>query len=473
MEAARGTFVAFATAPGSVAGDGAGRNGVFTKHLLKSLQEPESDIERVFKRVRQGVSRETGGKQIPWDSSSLIGDFAFHPEQAAKVASLRPSAGTDAQTADSPAIELAFWDTIKNSTNPADFEEYLGRFPNGHFAGLARNRLAAQPSVQASAAPAPAPAIASIARPRPGQGGAGGVKPPASTWSPRKPVSLVVPFAPGGGSDVAGRILARHLTPAVGQPIVIVNKPGGGGSVGAASVAQAAPDGLTLLLANNGIMTVNKALQRSLPFDPQSDFVPIIQFARSPQILVVPATASGDIRQMASRSLTCASAGQGSLSHLAGEAFKKSTGASWTPVFFAGQGPAATALLGGHVGAAFLDAGSAAPHLKSGKLRALALTGDRRSDALPDVPTFDQLGIPGVDLMAWYGLFASRGTPPEAVGRWYHEVSKVLKDAELRKNLNAMSLDVVDVPPLDLSRALRAESEEMSNLVQWARIAPK
>jgi len=272
---------------------------------------------------------------------------------------------------------------------------------------------------------------------------------------------------------MAGRILAKHLSPAVGQPIVIVNKTGAGGSIGASSVSQAAPDGTTLLLANNGIMTVNKALQRSLPFDPQSDFAPIIQFARSPQVLVVPATASGDIRQVASRSLTCGSAGQGSLSHLACEAFKKATGASWTPVSFAGQGPAAVALLGGHVGAAFLDAGSAASHLKSGKLRALALTGDRRSYALPDVPTFDQLGISGVDLTAWYGLFAPRGIAPEAVARWYHEVSKGLRDAELRKNLLAMSLDIVDVPPLDLSRALRAESEEMSSLVQWARLAPK
>jgi tripartite-type tricarboxylate transporter receptor subunit TctC len=272
----------------------------------------------------------------------------------------------------------------------------------------------------------------------------------AQAW-PSKPIRIVVPFAAGGTTDILARALAPELQKAFGQPVVVDNKPGAGGNVGAAEVAKAAPDGATFLMGTVGTHGINAALYPKLPYDPIKDFVPVTLVAGVPNVVVMnPASAQrwgiGSVTDLLRvlranpGKLNMASSGNGTSIHLSGELFKSMTGTFMVHIPYRGSGPALIDLMGGSMDIMFDNLPSALPHVKAGKLKALAVTSGKRSDALPDLPTLAEAGGPalkGFDASSWFGLLAPAGTPMDIVNRVQQESAKALSVPEIRQRLQA------------------------------------
>ena len=257
---------------------------------------------------------------------------------------------------------------------------------------------------------------------------------------PAKPVHIVVPFAPGGTTDILARVIAPELSKAFGQQFVVDNKPGAGGNLGADAVAKAPADGYTLLMGTVGTHGINRALYPKLPYDPIKDFAPVTLVASVPNVMVVPAEAAlanginnvRDFIKMAKANpgkLNMASSGNGTSIHLAGELFKSQTGIFMTHIPYRGSGPALMDLVGGQVDVMFDNLPSAMQLIKSGKLKALAVTSATRSAAIPNVPTVEEAaGLKGFEATSWFGLLAPAGTPREVVNRVQQEVAKALSN---------------------------------------------
>ncbi len=267
-----------------------------------------------------------------------------------------------------------------------------------------------------------------------------------SAW-PSRPVRIVVPFAPGGTTDILARAVAPELSKAFGQQFLVDNKAGAGGNLGAEIVAKSAPDGYTLLMGTVGTHGINRALYPKLPYDPIKDFAPITLVASVPNVMVVNAdfaranninTVQDFIRLAKSRpgKLNMASSGNGTSIHLAGELFKSQTGIFMTHIPYRGSGPALLDLVGAHVDVMFDNLPSAMQLIKAGKLKALAVTSTTRSDALPDVPTIvEAAGLKGFEATSWFGLLAPAGTPPDAVNRVQLEVARALNTPAIKANM--------------------------------------
>lgn len=259
----------------------------------------------------------------------------------------------------------------------------------------------------------------------------------AQAW-PAKTIKFVVPFPPGGGTDIFARPLAAKLSAQLGQQIVIDNRGGAGGTIGADVVAKSAPDGYTFLV---GAVhhTVAPAVYKSLPYDLERDLLPVTGVAYVPDVLVVnknvKAQSVKELVALARGStgrLNYGSSGNGTTRHLAGLTFGSLTGTSLQHVPYKGSGPAMTALLGGEIEMIFEGLGSAASHIRAGTVRALAVTSPKRSPAFPDIPTMAESGVPGFESLSWYGLWAPAGTPPEVIARMQAEVAKAFSAADLR-----------------------------------------
>ncbi len=272
----------------------------------------------------------------------------------------------------------------------------------------------------------------------------------AQTW-PARPLTLVVPFPPGGGPDLFARILAERLPPGIGQPLVVENRPGVGGLAGAAVVARAAPDGHAFLVAPNTIAIAPHVLARGAAggLDVLRDLMPVILPAGTPMMLVVnPSLGVQSVAELVALArtrpgLAYASAGNGSPMHIAGELFRRAAAIDLQHVPYKGVAPSVSDTLGGQVQILFTSlGGGVAQHLRSGRLRVLALTERQRSSLLPGVPTMAELGYPGVETDAWYGVFAPAGTPAEVISRMNREINRVLALAEVRERLNAAGADV-------------------------------
>ncbi len=256
---------------------------------------------------------------------------------------------------------------------------------------------------------------------------------------PAKPVTLVVPFPPGGGTDTGGRIIAEQLSKRWGQPVVVENKGGAAGQIGADAVAKAKPDGYTLLLGNIGTQAINPSLYPKLPYNPDTAFAPISLLAELPLAMmvnpgVVANTATEFIALAKSKpgQMSYSSAGAGGAPHLAAEMFKDRTGTFILHVPYRGGGPAIADLLAGHVQLSFMTVLEASGHIKAGKLRALAVTGDKRVAALPDVPALSEKLLPGFNAISWLGLLAPAGTPKEIVDRIAADVRTILADEAVK-----------------------------------------
>ena len=269
-----------------------------------------------------------------------------------------------------------------------------------------------------------------------------------SAW-PGRPVRIVVPFAPGGTTDILARAVAPELSRAFGQTFVVDNRPGAGGNLGADIVAKAAPDGYTLLMGTVGTHGINKSLYSKLPFDPRKDFAPITLVAGVPNVMEMNADTARklgiqtvqDFIQYARAhpgQLNMASSGSGTSIHLAGELFKSMTGIFMTHIPYSGSGPALLGLLSGQVDVMFDNLPSSMPQIKSGKLKAFAVTSSQRSAAMPDLPTIEEAGkLKGFEASSWFGLFAPAGTPPEIVARIQAEVTKSLGTPAIKEKLLA------------------------------------
>jgi tripartite-type tricarboxylate transporter receptor subunit TctC len=291
----------------------------------------------------------------------------------------------------------------------------------------------------------------------------------AQAW-PSKPVKIVVPFVAGGATDVVARLLAQKLTEAWGQSVLVENRAGAGGNIGADVVAKSPPDGYTILMTSGSIVTANRYIYKSMPFDPASDLVAITNVASGPQVIVVNTNvAAKDLREFiamakaAPGKVNYGSAGVGTQTHLAFENFLYSAGADMTHVPYKGEAAVITDLMGGQIQAATPNIGAAIGFIKEGKLRALAVTSRERNPQLPDVPAASEI-IPGFENAGWFGLMAPAGTPREVVERIYRDSAKILTSEEFRAKLAQQGMVPVANSPAEFAAAIREES------ARWAKV---
>lgn len=298
-----------------------------------------------------------------------------------------------------------------------------------------------------------------------------------AAW-PNKPIRIVVPFAAAGTTDILARALAPELQQALGQPVVVDNKPGAGGNIGAAEVARAAPDGCTLLMGTVGTHGINASLYPKLPYDPIKDFVPVTLVAGVPNVLVMnPAKAEAlgikgvpDLIKYAKANpgrLNMASSGNGTSIHLAGELFKSSTGTYMLHFPYRGSGPALIDLMGGSMDLMFDNLPSSMPQIRAGKLKALAVTSNVRSQALPDLPTIAEAGpVPGYEASSWFGLLAPTGTPMDIVQRLQQETAKALAAPVLKERLQAQGAIPSGNTSAEFARLIDSETRKWAQVVK-------
>jgi tripartite-type tricarboxylate transporter receptor subunit TctC len=290
---------------------------------------------------------------------------------------------------------------------------------------------------------------------------------------PAKPIRIIVPFPPGGFSDVFGRILAGKFTESWGQPALVENRTGAGGNIGAEIVARSAPDGHTLVMGTIGTHAINATLFSKLPYDPVRDFAAVAFVVEAEGLLVVhpslPVKTVKDLVTLARArpgELTVASAGSGTTSHLAGELFKSMTKTDMVHVPYKGNVPAITGLLAGETTMLFATLPTVLPQVQAGKLRGIAVLGGRRSVAVPQFPTLAEAGLKGFEVNNWTGLFAAAGTPPAVIGKLNAEVNRVMRLPDVQERLPKQGLAHVAMTPEQFSTFVRAEKDKWAPLVR-------
>lgn len=294
---------------------------------------------------------------------------------------------------------------------------------------------------------------------------------------PDKPIKLIVPFPPGGVADIIARPVAEKIALSLGQPVIVENRGGATGTIGAAYVANSAPDGYTLLFGTTNEIAMSPTLYKSLPYDPTKAFAPIAVVAEFPNVLVVgagaPAHTLADLAAQARakpKSVTFASSGQGSTNHLTAELFQTQAKAQILHIPYKGGGPALVDLTGGHVDAMFATLPSAIPLIKGGKLRALAVTGERRSPTLPDVPTAREAGMPDLVVTTWNGVLAPAGTPPAIVERLAQALKQAADDPGIKEKLAAVGAETMSTTPQAFATQIRDDFNRWSNVIKQAGI---
>ena len=300
---------------------------------------------------------------------------------------------------------------------------------------------------------------------------------PALAQYPNKPVRIIVPFAPGGNVDITARLVAPGLQEALGQPVVVENKPGAGGTIGADLVAKSAADGYTLLMGSNSTFSVAPSLYPKNPYHPVRDFAPVIMVASAPFVLV---TGGGGTSKTAAelvarakaepRKLTMSSAGTGSSNHLVGELFQEISGARFTHVPYKGSGAAMTDLMGGTVDLHFDQVTSAAGHIQSGKLRGLMVTSPQRLASLPDVPTAAEAGYPAFQATNVTGIIAPAGTPRDVVDKLNAAVQKVIAQPAVREKFAGIGAVATGGSPEDFSAYIRDDFSKWTRVVKEANV---
>jgi tripartite-type tricarboxylate transporter receptor subunit TctC len=290
---------------------------------------------------------------------------------------------------------------------------------------------------------------------------------------PDRPAKLVIPFPPGGPLDTIGRAIAQKLGEAWGQSVVVENKPGAGGNIGADYVAKSAPDGYTVVMGALSTHAVNPSLYPSMPYDAIKDFAPITLVAITPNVLVVnPQLPVHSVQELIAYAkahpgkLAFGSGSNGSAGHLAGELFKVDAGVEMVHVPYRGAAPAMQALLAGDTQLMFDNLASAMPQVKAGKLRALAVTTAQRSPLVPELPTMAESGLPGFDISTWFGLLAPAGTPPAIVAKWNAAVTKILAAPDLRERLAKQGAQAAPDTPEAFAKFIAAELPKYARIVK-------
>jgi tripartite-type tricarboxylate transporter receptor subunit TctC len=294
---------------------------------------------------------------------------------------------------------------------------------------------------------------------------------------PSMPIKLIVPYAPGGGTDISARLIAKYVSVGLGQPVVIENKPGAGTILGTAYVAKAPPDGYTLIYGSITHTIAPALYKQRVSYDPIKDFTPITQIATFPFILATtPSTNITSIKGLISEAkanpgkLNYATVGNGTGTHLSGEMFKLITGTDIVHVPFAGSGPALLALLGKQVEIAVVDTPPAIPYIKDGSVRALAVTTARRASVLPDIPTLAEAGVPGFEFTSWWGVLGPAGLSPAITKRLNEEFIKALAQPEVRTLLASFAADPLGNSPEEFGNILKQDTKKYEKLVQDTKI---
>ena len=300
----------------------------------------------------------------------------------------------------------------------------------------------------------------------------------AQAWPAAKPVRMVIPFPAGGATDIIGRTIAQKLSTALGQQVVVDNKPGAGGTIGADLVAKGAPDGYTILMATSSTHSIGPALNPKMPYDAVKDFAAVGHIANAPSVLVVgrdfPAATAKDMIALIKQNpgkYNFGSSGIGTYPHLAAEMLKWRAGGLFVVhIPYRGTGLVITDLVAGQIAFLMDSVVSAQPHIKDGRVRPLAVSGTKRSTALPNVPTFAEAGVPGMDFNNWFGVFAPAGTPPDIVQRLNRELNAVLRSPDVIERLERVGADPAGGTPEQFAKVYRDEAENWKAVIQRAGI---
>jgi tripartite-type tricarboxylate transporter receptor subunit TctC len=294
---------------------------------------------------------------------------------------------------------------------------------------------------------------------------------------PSKALRLIVPFAPGGSTDIFARLIAERAQAPLGQPVVVENRAGAAGNIGAEAVARSAPDGYTLLMATTGVMAINNALYRNMTYDAAKDLEPVIFVASITNALIVPpgfpAQSVAELIAAAKKEpgkLSFASSGAGSSTHMSAELFKSMSGTDILHIPYKGSGQALPDLMSGRVSMMFENAPGAVSHIKAGKVRALAVTGLKRSPALPELPTVAESGVPGYESLSWSGIAVPAGTPRAVIDRLNKDFNSILGTAEMRQKLTEQGAETMGGAPEAFAQHIRAERDKWSRLIREKNI---
>ncbi|MES2938469.1 MAG: tripartite tricarboxylate transporter substrate-binding protein [Pseudomonadota bacterium] len=490
------SLVVFAALPGTTATD----NGVFAKELARQIVEPNVGIRSVFDRVGAAVRQASSQRQAIQRDDQLSEDvvLALASRPAAPINPVaRPAQGggvslDDLEKEEAARKEWGAWqarmkadfDRTAAFSGSADlqakaWERFLATWGQDNPTSREDEQLRDLANARRgeAAARAAQPVQVAIASPN-----AGGMAAPriagAGSWTPNKPLRLVVPFPAGGTTDIVARRLAQHLSTSLGQPVVIDNRPGSGGTIGADAVAKSAADGYTLLMATTGTNVLWPMMLSAPPFDGLRDFTPVSTVAAVPMVLAVPAssktrTLRDFIAAARGRSLTFATAGSGTMAHLAAAMLGMDAGFQFVHVPYRGVAPAMVDLMGGQTDAMFVEASSAAPHIQSGKLVALAVTSAARQPALPNVPTLAESGVGGLqnyEAVTHYALLAPAGTPANVVARLNAEVRGAVERADMREQLQQLGMSVAAGSPELLKSQLESDAARWGRVIRTAGI---
>lgn len=300
---------------------------------------------------------------------------------------------------------------------------------------------------------------------------------PALAAYPEKPVTVVVPFPPGGSTDTIARAMANKMTGSLGQTFVVENQPGATGAIGATRVKRAAPDGYTILVASIGVFATNPFLQKGLQYDPMKDFDLMMVAVRAPNVLVanpnVPVKNVAELVEYLKKNpdnVTFASSGAGSSDHLTAALFWQKTGTTGIHVPYKGGAPAISDLIAGHSQVSFQNINAVLNHIKAGKLKVLAVTGDKRSAALPDVPTLSEAGVKGADVFSWQGVAAPKGLPKDVKDKLHGAMVKALQEPDVAKNLSEQGIEVVANTPDQFTQFLQQELAKWKAVIETGKI---
>ena len=297
---------------------------------------------------------------------------------------------------------------------------------------------------------------------------------------PSQSVKFIVPFAPGGTTDILARVFAQKMSEAWGQSVLVENRSGAGGLIGSEFVARSAPDGYTILLGTIGTHGVSLSLYSKIPYHPEKDFAPVTLLATLPNILAInPSVPAKNLKELIAYAkanpgnIAYASAGNGTASHLAGEMFRKAADIDIAHIPYRGSSPALTDLMAGRVALTFDYMPSTLPYVRSGKLRGLAVTGTARTNAAPELPTMIEEGLPNFNMLTWYAVFAPRGTPADVVAKIRDTIAKVAGTPEIIKRMDDLAVDLVAGTPEELAQYQRAEIDRWSKFIKEVNIKPE
>ena len=297
---------------------------------------------------------------------------------------------------------------------------------------------------------------------------------------PGKAIRYIAPFPPGGSSDVMSRVIAQKLAENMGQPVTVENRPGAGANIGHELAAKSAPDGYTMIMTNSSTMTTNPHLYKRMGFDPVADFAPVSLVATAGQILVVhPSVPAKNVAELIALAkskpgkMNFGSGGIGIQSHITGEMFKSATGVNLVHVPYKGTIQAVIDLVAGQVEMVFSDMVPAVPQIKAGKIRPLAVTSERRSAILPEVPTMIEAGLPGFDASVWWAILMPRGTPPEVINRMNSELAKVMKLPDVQEKYASLGVLAIHSTPEKVTEYIKVQTPQMAKILKAAGVEPE